>query len=267
MPELLRANAMPAPTLEIRSLIYTHAGAARPALSLEEFSLEAGETCFVSGPSGCGKSTLLALCAGIYTPQQGTLRVLGHDVATMGIAARDRLRGVHLGVIFQQFNLLPYLSAMDNILLPLGWHAERRLAAGGTMRRARARAAGLLRALEVDPGAWERPARSLSVGQQQRVAAARALLGSPRLILADEPTSALDESSRDSFMRALLGALRHSSDAASFDAAASDAADAKDPPSPHDRATTLAPTLVMVSHDARLRHHFDRHLPLAPEAA
>lgn len=225
--------------IDIQGLVHTFPQAKAPALRLDRFALKAGEACFVSGPSGCGKSTLLGLLAGIHTPQQGRVAVLGHDMALLQGPARDRLRGVSMGVIFQQFNLLPYLSAMDNIVLPAGWHPERLASAGGSMGAARRQAAVLLEALGLESSAWTRPARQLSVGQQQRVAAARALLGRPALVLADEPTSALDEDSRDAFMDILMSTARRAGS---------------------------APALVMVSHDARLAKHFDQHLSLVPVA-
>lgn len=170
-------------------------------LDIPEFSIEAGERVFLRGPSGSGKSTLLGLIAGVLAPQTGTIRVLGEDMGKLSAARRDRLRADHVGVIFQMFNLVPYLSVTGNVLLPLRFSPARRQAAGddagGEARRLLARLG-----LE-DEQLLTRRVSDLSVGQQQRVAAARALIGAPKLIIADEPTSALDAEARDRFIALL----------------------------------------------------------------
>ncbi|MFN3911316.1 ABC transporter ATP-binding protein [Hyphomonas sp.] len=170
-------------------------------LDIPDFSIEAGERVFLRGPSGSGKSTLLGLIAGVLAPQAGTVRVLGEDMGKLSAARRDRLRADHVGVIFQMFNLVPYLSVTGNVLLPLRFSPARRKAAGddagGEARRLLARLG-----LE-DEQLLTRRVSDLSVGQQQRVAAARALIGAPKLIIADEPTSALDAEARDRFIALL----------------------------------------------------------------
>jgi putative ABC transport system ATP-binding protein len=183
---------------------------------------------FLRGASGSGKSTLLGLLAGVLVPGGGSLAVLGHEMARLSGPARDRLRADPLGVIFQQFNLLPWLPVRDNVRLPLRFSARRRAqAAPGEAER-------LLAAMGLPEPLWSRPAAQLSVGQQQRVAAARALIGRPALILADEPTSALDEDARDAFMALLLQSCADAGSA-----------------------------LVFVSHDARLAARFARVETLA----
>ncbi len=205
-----------------------------PVLDIEDFTVAAGERLFLRGASGSGKSTLLALIAGILAPQTGAIQVLGEDLAAMSAARRDAFRADRLGVIFQMFNLLPYLPVGRNITLPCRFSPERARtaqAAGGVDAEARR----LLKRLGLDPsGIWAQRSSALSVGQQQRVAAARALIGQPGLILADEPTSALDADSRDAFI-----------DLLKEECAASGA------------------TLVFVSHDAGLADHFDRALDLS----
>ena len=200
-----------------------------PCLDLPAFELAAGEQVFLHGPSGSGKSTLLNLLAGVLVPQQGTLRVLDADLSRLPGAARDRFRADHVGLIFQQFNLIPYLSVLDNVMLPCRFSARRHARAGAP----REAAGRLLGQLDLDCALWARPARALSVGQQQRVAAARALIGQPELVIADEPTSALDAARQQVFLD-LLGR----------ECAASGAA------------------LLFVSHDARLAARFDRTLAL-----
>ena len=216
--------------LRIDQLRYAWPGAAQDCVVLDKLHLAAGRTLFVQGPSGCGKSTLLALMAGVLPARQGSVALLGQDWAALPAGQRDARRADHVGVIFQQFNLLPYLSVLHNVLLPCRFSALRaRRCAGGPMAAAR----GLLQGVGLTPELWARRADALSVGQQQRVAAARALIGGPELVIADEPTSALDAALRDEFMHVLLQAC----------AAAGSA-------------------LVFVSHDARLAVHFDEQLAL-----
>jgi len=187
---------------------------------------------FLHGPSGCGKSTLLSLMAGVLVANSGRVMLLGHDWATLSGAARDSMRVAHVGYIFQQFNLLPYLSVIDNVLLPCRFSDQRRDQASrhGTPR---AQAEQLLAQMGLDAALWQRPAMKLSVGQQQRVAAARALIGQPELVIADEPTSALDEDRREAFLDVLLSACR-----------------------------THRSALVFVSHDQRIASRFSRHVLL-----
>ncbi|MDR2142065.1 MAG: ABC transporter ATP-binding protein [Deltaproteobacteria bacterium] len=173
-------------------------------LHLESLRIEPGESVFVAGPSGSGKSTLLSLIGGLIRPSQGEIRVAGVRLSALSGPARDRFRGDRIGLIFQSFNLLPYLSAKDNVTLPAQlsrYRWERARAAFGSVGAA---AESLLTSLDLEPELWARAANKLSVGQQQRVAAARALLGRPPLILADEPTSSLDEPRRLAFVELLL---------------------------------------------------------------
>jgi putative ABC transport system ATP-binding protein len=173
-------------------------------LHIPGFSLGAGERIFLHGASGSGKSTLLSLIAGVLQPRSGNIRVMGETVSSLSPARRDRLRGERIGVIFQMFNLVPYLSVLENTVLPCQFSRNRRQkaeTAGGVDSEARR----LLGRLGLsDPSLVSRSVRELSVGQQQRVAAARALIGGPSLILADEPTSALDHEAREAFIRLLM---------------------------------------------------------------
>ncbi|MEW6118713.1 MAG: ABC transporter ATP-binding protein [Pseudomonadota bacterium] len=200
-----------------------------PCLDIPQFELAAGEQAFLHGPSGSGKSTLLNLLAGVLRPQRGKITVLGTPLSTLSGAARDRFRADHLGLIFQQFNLIPYLPVFENVTLPCRFSA-RRHAQAGDMRAAATR---LLEHLDLDAALWHRRADALSVGQQQRVAAARALIGAPELIIADEPTSALDADRQDAFL-----------DLLTRECAANGAA------------------LIFASHDKRLAARFSRTLAL-----
>jgi putative ABC transport system ATP-binding protein len=203
------------------------------SVSIDSFALKARERVLLVGPSGSGKSTFLSLLAGIVAPQAGRLDILGTDVAKLSNSARDKFRAEHMGIIFQMFNLLPYGSILDNVLLPLSFAAKRRQRAGSG-EAAKAEALRLLTSLGLDAAELEGvSASSLSVGQQQRVAAARALIGRPELIVADEPTSALDRDRQQAFLELLFAEL--------------DAAGA---------------SLIMVSHEESLGTRFDRVLRL-----
>ena len=201
----------------------------RFTLRVSDFQLQAGERVLLIGPSGSGKSTFLSLLAGIVQADSGQIEVLGQDLVTMKGAARDKFRADHMGIIFQMFNLLPYGSVTDNVLLPLSFSSERRgraVARGG----ATAEALRLLKSLGLEDGLIKgASAAGLSVGQQQRVAAARALIGAPQLIIADEPTSSLDRDRQRAFLDLLFAEM-----------------------------ATVNASLVMVSHDESLAGRFDR---------
>ncbi len=181
-----------------------------PLFHIPSFELKAGESMFLAGPSGSGKSTLLGLIAGITPVQSGRIEVLGRIMDAKRPAERDRVRADEIGMIFQLFNLVPYLSPVENVMLPLHFSPARRSKIDAAGIRPDEEADRLLKALGLDAEQIARPASKLSVGQQQRVAAARALIGSPGLIIADEPTSALDEDSRDNFLDLLSKEARHS---------------------------------------------------------
>lgn len=199
-------------------------------LSLERLAVARGERLFLKGPSGSGKSTLLNLLGGVTQARRGTVSVLGQDLGALAGPARDRFRADHVGYIFQLFNLVPYLSVLDNVLLPVRFSRLRRVRVGGGER---AEAERLITRLGLGAGLLDRPATGLSVGQQQRVAAARALIGGPELVIADEPTSALDADARALFIRLLM-----------------------------EECAGQGATLVFVSHDASLEPLFDRGMDL-----
>lgn len=220
------------PAIELDQLLYRWPGQSALCLDIPELRIAAGERVFLYGPSGSGKSTLLGVLGGVNVPERGRVSVLGQDLRQIGSRARDRLRATHIGFLFQQFNLLPWLSAIDNVVLPGTFSAERKTKATSE-HSLRDEAARLLRQLDLAADHWRKPAGELSVGQQQRVAAARALIGRPAILIADEPTSSLDSARQLAFVDLLLrecGAAKAS--------------------------------LVFVSHDERLAEHFDRHLSL-----
>lgn len=175
------------------------------ALTFPDIRLPQGESLFLRGPSGSGKSTLLSLLSGLSSLQAGELHILGQAASILSRRQRDRLRADHMGVIFQQLNLVPYLNTLQNTLLPCTLSKTRRNQAHPSPAD---EARELLTALAIPESHWQLPITRLSLGQQQRVAAARALMGNPALILADEPTSALDATNRDRFVDLLLTQAR-----------------------------------------------------------
>lgn len=198
-------------------------------LAIPYLDVRQGEHVFVRGSSGSGKTTLLNLLAGILVPASGSITVLGQPLHSLSASARDRFRADHIGVIFQQFNLLPYLSVLENVQLPCHFSAWRKQQAGDMQ----ATAIHLLAHLGLDSSLHQRPATELSVGQQQRVAVARALIGRPGIIIADEPTSALDTDTRDHFLELLFT-----------------------------EAQAQGSTIVFVSHDPHIAGRFPRVIEL-----
>ena len=219
----------PSPAIELAGLRFGW----RPGelvLELPRLAVARGERLFLHGPSGSGKSTLLGLVGGVLVPQAGTVELLGTDLGSLGAAGRDAFRADHVGFVFQLFNLLPYLSVLDNVQLPARFSRVRAQRAGD----ARADARRLLGELGLgDASLLARPASALSVGQQQRVAVARALFGRPEILVADEPTSALDADAREAFIDLLVKECMQS-----------------------------GTSVLFVSHDVSLATHFDRSLSL-----
>lgn len=157
-------------------------GSPLPILDLERFAVAAGEQMVLIGPSGSGKTTLLHIIAGILKADEGVVQIAGTDISRLSEAARDRFRAQHLGYVFQTFNLLPGFSALENVLLGMSF-SDRPADA--------ARAKRLLERVGLGARLSHRPS-ALSVGEQQRVAVARALANKPKLVLADEPTASVD---------------------------------------------------------------------------
>ena len=221
--------------IELSDVTYRWQPAQAPVLDIPAFTVAAGERVFISGPSGSGKTTLLNLIGGIAVPETGAVNVLGSRLDALSRSKRDGFRADHIGLIFQLFNLVPYLSLIDNVLLPCRFSARRRARAALVAEGPDSEARRLL----VHMGLPERAlagqkVTDLSVGQQQRVAAARALIGTPEIVIADEPTSALDEDARQSFLDILF-----------------------------ETTARNRQTLIFVSHDRRMESLFDRHVVLS----
>ena len=221
------------PIVQIENLLFRWSAKHEPCLDIPHFEVQAGERIFLYGPSGSGKSTLLGLFGGVLVPERGRLQLLGVELTRLGSAARDRFRADHVGLIFQQFNLIPYLSVLANVLLPCRFSPKRLARARQEGRSQHDEATRLLTHLDLDPSLHARLATQLSVGQQQRVAAARALIGRPEIVIADEPTSALDAERQVAFLDLLS---RECVEAGS--------------------------TLIFVSHDRRLAAGFSREIAL-----
>ncbi|WP_241901349.1 ABC transporter ATP-binding protein [Vibrio sp. 10N.286.49.B3] len=201
-----------------------------PILSIKELSIKKGEHLFIKGPSGCGKSTLLGLLTGINQAGSGEITILGQPLNKLKPSQRDSFRSNHIGYIFQQFNLLPYLSVIENVVLPCQFSKYRNDKVSGSLHQM---AEQLLLRLHLPADALHKPVVELSIGQQQRVAAARALIGEPEVIIADEPTSALDHDNRTAFIELLMEQANHANS-----------------------------TLIFVSHDPTLEPLFERSINL-----
>ncbi|NLY26300.1 MAG: ATP-binding cassette domain-containing protein [Alcaligenaceae bacterium] len=219
--------------LQLHDLTFQWPHAGKPVLVIDALAIQAGTRLFIQGPSGCGKSTLLGLLAGVLLPTSGSLQFMGNDWHRLRPGQRDRFRADHIGYIFQQFNLIPYLNAVENVVAPCHFSSKRYRSATQATGSPWQAATRLLDAIGLSKNDQRAQARELSVGQQQRIAAARALIGQPDLIIADEPTSALDEAHRDAFMHHVLTAVENAGS-----------------------------TLIFVSHDQRLASRFTHHLKL-----
>jgi putative ABC transport system ATP-binding protein len=215
--------------LQVSDLRFAY-GPRREILSIPDLRVDMGSSVLLFGPSGSGKTTLLGLLAGVLAASSGRLSVLGHDLTQMSNVQRDRFRGSHIGYIFQLFNLIPYLTVLENITLPCRLSLERRQRLNGVPPDRAAQE--VAEHLGIAPLLGESPL-DLSAGQQQRVAAARALIGTPEIVIADEPTSSLDFDHRGRFLDLLFASCRRAGS-----------------------------TVVFVSHDRTLRCWFDRCVSL-----
>ncbi|MCG8325573.1 MAG: ABC transporter ATP-binding protein [Thiotrichales bacterium] len=221
--------------MHIEDLRFRFPGSDHDVLDIDRFSIARGERIFIKGPSGCGKSTLLSLLGGVNVPGKGRISVLDTSVGELRGSERDHFRANHIGFIFQMFNLIPYLSMIDNVTLPCRFSKVRYTNALQRSDKLEQEAVRLLNHLGLDDQVFlQRKVTELSMGQQQRVAAARALIGRPELVIADEPTSSLDADSRESFLQLLFNECEE-----------------------------VEATLVFVSHDQSLQRFFDHTVELA----
>ncbi|MGB1270665.1 MAG: ABC transporter ATP-binding protein [Endozoicomonas sp.] len=223
----------PEPAILLENIRYSWAPG-KTVLDIPLVSIHQGEKVFIRGSSGSGKTTLLGLLGGVLLPQRGTVKVLNQDICQLTTTGRDRFRAQHIGFIFQMFNLIPYLSVTDNVTLPVGFSPLRQSRVKASGRSLHDEALRLLHDLGMnDQEQLLRPVTELSIGQQQRVAAARAMIGKPELVIADEPTSALDTDTREAFIRLLFN-----------------------------ECEAAGSTLIFVSHDPALEPLFDKTIAL-----
>jgi putative ABC transport system ATP-binding protein len=215
--------------MRLRDLEFSYRNDLKPVIKINSFDICQGEHLFMHGPSGSGKTTLLSLMAGLLVPQRGSIEILGTKLTSLKSHERDFFRGSHIGYIFQMFNLIPYLNVRDNIQLPVQMNPLRAKRLHLNLKES---ILELASSLQIE-NLLEKPVTDLSVGQQQRVAAARALIGSPELVIADEPTSALDFDRRQAFLDTLFRA-----------------------------ADRNGSTILFVSHDHSLVPLFTRSVPL-----
>jgi putative ABC transport system ATP-binding protein len=213
--------------IKIKNLEFSYQSSPSPVIKINDLEIKEGDRVFLFGPSGYGKSTLLNLMSGVLDCKHGDLNVLGQNLSKLAQSKKDLLRGSEIGYIFQIFNLIPYLNLKENIILPCMINKSR--AHGIDYEK---QADELIATLGLSDHI-HKPVTDLSIGQQQRVAAARALIGNPRLIIADEPTSSLDEKNTEEFMNLLIKEWERRK----F-------------------------TLVFVSHDERLKKYFNTTISL-----
>jgi len=216
--------------IDVKNLKFRYANAFQDTLVIPEFTVKKGERVYLFGPSGSGKTTFLEVLAGILRAEQGEVRILDQSLTGMSEQGRDHFRAEHLGYIFQSFNLIPYLSVQENIELPVHLSTRRRERLQGENLQMVVKHLCSRLGIETFLG---KKVTELSVGQQQRVAVARALVGRPELILADEPTSSLDMDHRERFLHLLF-----------------------------ELCETFGTTVLFVSHDRSIQHLFSRSVAL-----
>lgn len=212
--------------ISLKKCLFSYNQSHKLVINIDQLDIESGEKVFLYGPSGHGKSTLLNLTAGVLKANSGEVTVLGQDMTKLSQSKRDHLRGEKIGYIFQIFNLIPYLTVKENIVLPCVINKKRANEDYDIQAEELIDSLGLREHIN-------KKVTDLSIGQQQRVAAARALIGNPEMIIADEPTSALDEKNTREFMELLMSVWEKKK----F-------------------------TLIFVSHDERLKSYFSRSISL-----
>ncbi len=215
--------------IDIKNLKFAYQNTG-PILDIPSLEIFENDKVFLYGPSGCGKTTLLSILTGILTTTEGSVRILNQEFVGLKASIRDHIRGNEMGYIFQFFNLVPYLNVLENIILPCKLNPTRRK--NKSLSEIKEKCIELANNLNI-AHILSKKATEISIGQQQRVAAARALLGAPKIIIADEPTSSLDEENREQFLQHLFA-----------------------------QCETQKAALVFVSHDIHLKKLFSKHISL-----
>ncbi len=213
--------------ITMRDVVFRYSKSGKTILHINHWQLDKGQQVFIHGRSGTGKSTLLNLLAGILTCNEGEIEVLGQSLAALSSRKRDAFRASNIGIVFQQFNLVPYLTVLENIQLAAHFAST----ASDVVEQ---RCIELFKGLKLEQDVMHRRADRLSVGQQQRVAIARALINQPQLLIVDEPTSALDSEAKAGFMAMLMSLVKQHKT-----------------------------TLIFVSHDETLMPFFPQQLSMA----
>lgn len=214
--------------ISIKNLVFSYSNTPSFTLTIDDLSIKKQRHVFLEGPSGTGKSTLLHLLTGLIQPTQGDITIMGTRLNTLPHSSLDTFRVDHFGIIFQLFNLIPYLSVIENIMLPCTFSKRRLRNTQLVKSTIHDEAIRLCQALDIPHNRQYTPVTKLSIGQQQRTAIARALIGKPPIIIADEPTSALDQNRKNRFIDLLFT-----------------------------ECNAYGATLIFVSHDHTLTHHFD----------
>ncbi len=213
--------------IKIESLNFYWSKKSNFKIFVPSLEIKKGEKVLLLGESGSGKTTLLSLICGFLNPLSGSISINGNTINKLSSKTKDEYRADNIGIIFQQFNLLPYANVVDNVLLPLYFSQAR----SKNIVNKRAAALELFKQLRLPDDIAQYKASNLSVGQQQRVAVARALIGNPSLIIADEPTSSLDTNAQQLFLDLMFKQISENNS-----------------------------TLLMVSHDKSLSNRFDRQI-------
>ena len=213
--------------IKIESLNFYWSKKSNFKIFVPSLEIKKGEKVLLLGESGSGKTTLLSLICGFLNPLSGSISINGNTINELSSKTKDEYRADNIGIIFQQFNLLPYANVVDNVLLPLYFSQAR----SKNIVNKRAAALELFKQLRLPDDIAQYKASNLSVGQQQRVAVARALIGNPSLIIADEPTSSLDTNAQQLFLDLMFKQIFENNS-----------------------------TLLMVSHDKSLSNRFDRQI-------
>ena len=213
--------------IKIESLNFYWSKKSNFKIFVPSLEIKKGEKVLLLGESGSGKTTLLSLICGFLNPLSGNISINGNTINKLSSKTKDEYRADNIGIIFQQFNLLPYANVVDNVLLPLYFSQAR----SKNIVNKRAAVLELFKQLRLPDDIAQYKASNLSVGQQQRVAVARALIGNPSLIIADEPTSSLDTNAQQLFLDLMFKQISENNS-----------------------------TLLMVSHDKSLSNRFDRQI-------
>ncbi|OUU76265.1 MAG: hypothetical protein CBC29_00670 [Methylococcaceae bacterium TMED69] len=183
-------------SIKFSNVIHSYASSSDHwTLKISDWEIGGNESIFIHGPSGCGKTTLLRLIAGLISPLQGSISVFNQRIDLMNQREKDRFRANNVGFVFQEFNLIPYLSAIENVRLAQKF-------AGQQIKMAEL--FGLFAELNLKDHDLHKPTNQLSIGEKQRVAIVRAMINRPNLLIVDEPTSSLDKTNKDDFMRLLM---------------------------------------------------------------